>query len=394
MGNMLDDAVITGIGWTDYSRNSGKSVESLAVEAAKAALADAGLAPGDADGIVTYGLLDTVATAVVATDLGMAVVNHYADYNAGGNMACGAVFSAAMAVASGQARHVVVFRALNGASGVRYGGAAFSQLLAMTSIHSDSEPQFLDSCGVTMPVQHFALLCRRHMIRHGTTPDHLAAVAMAGRSYAERNERAMMRKPMGREDYESSRMISEPFRTVDCCLQSDGACALVVSARDAAADLKRQPVRILSGATVTGPRARGGMWGNFWEDHSRSYAHYAAPRLFGSAGLKPADIDLAQLYDCFTYSALVQLEDFGFCTKGEGGPFFAQGRTRLGGDLPVNTAGGLLSEAYIHGLNLVVEAVSQLRGEAGVRQVPGAETALVSAGGATSSGSALILAKG
>jgi acetyl-CoA acetyltransferase len=391
--NPFDGAIISGIGWTDYSRNSGRSVEALAVEAARRALSDAGIAPEDADGIVTYGLLDTVATAVVATDLGMKAVNHYADFNAGGNMGCGSVLQAAMAVATGQARHVVVFRALNGASGLRYGGAQFSRLLAMTSIHSDSEPQFLDPAGITMPAQHFALLCRRHMIRYGTTEEHLAAVAMSGRAHAERNERAMMRKPMTREDYFAAPMVADPFRVFDCCLQSDGACAVVVSARDTAPDLRKPAVRILSGATVTGPRARGGMWGNFWDDHARSYAHFAAPRLFGRAGIAPGDIDLAELYDCFTYSALVQLEDFGFCEKGEGGPFFAEGHTRPGGSLPVNTAGGLLSEAYIHGLNLVVEAVSQLRGEAGERQVRDAETALVSAGGAASTGSALILAR-
>src|SRR5262249_39175289 len=151
----------------------------------------------------------------------------------------------------GQARHVLVFRALNGSSGMRYGGAEFSRLLAMTSIHSDSEPQFLDSAGITMPAQHFALLCRRHMIKYATTEEHRAAVAMRGRPYAAGNDRAMMRKPMNLEDYRASRMIAEPFRLVDCCLQSDGACALIVSARETAADLRQRPVRILSGATAT-----------------------------------------------------------------------------------------------------------------------------------------------
>jgi len=386
-------AVISGIGWTEYSHMSGRSVEALAVEACRAALEDAGLTSRDADGIITFGLQDTVSSAVVATDLAMPVVNHYADYNAGGNMACGVVLHAAMAVEAGQAQHVIVFRALNGATGLRYGGADFSNVLATTSIHSDSEPQFLDSCGVTMPLQHFALLCRRHMIKFGTTTDHLAAVAISGRSYAKLNERAMKQEALTLDDYYASPLIADPFRRADCCLQTDGACAVVVSAADVANDLRQRAIQIASGVSRTGPRARGGMWGNFWDDHTFSYAHHTVPGIFDRAGVSAADIDLAQLYDCFTYSVLAQFEDFGFCKKGEAGPFFAEGRAMLGGELPVNTAGGLLSEGYIHGLNLVVEAVIQLRREAGRRQVIGAETALVSAGGATSTGSALVLAR-
>ncbi len=389
--NLNGATSIAGIGWTEYSRNSKRSVEALAVEASKKAIADAGLRTSDIDGIVTFGLGDTSTTSVVATDLGLPTVNHYADYGAGGNMSCGVVLHAAMVVATGQADNVLVYRALNGASGVRYGGERFSQLLAESSVHSDAEPQFLDTCGITMPAQHFALLCRRHMIKYGTTSDDLAAVAMNGRAHAQLNDRAMARKPMTRADYDASPWIAEPFRLFDCCLQSDGACALVVTSTERARDLRHKPVTVRAGITASGPANRGLMWGNYWHDHSECYAHFAADRLFGMAGISRSDLDFAQIYDCFTYSVIAQFEDFGLCEKGAAGAFFREGRARLGGDLPINTAGGLLSEAYIHGLNNVVEAVSQLRGDAGVRQVKGAELGLVTAGGATSTGSALIL---
>ena len=382
---------IAGIGWTDYNRNSGRPVEALALEACRNAISDAGLSPADVDGLVSFGLGDTSTTSVVATGLGLRQVNHYADYTAGGNMACGVVLHAAMAVATGQADNVLVYRALNGASGVRYGGARFSDLLAESSIHSDSEPQFLDTCGITMPAQHFALLCRRHMIKYGTTDEDLGAVAITARAHAVDNERAMMRRPMSMEDYRASPWIAEPFRLLDCCLQSDGACALLITSTERARDLRHRPVTIRAGVTGSGPANRGGMWGNYWHDHAECYARFIAERLFRMAEIEPSDLDFAEIYDCFTYSVIAQFEDFGLCEKGGAGEFFRAGKARLGGELPINTAGGLLSEAYIHGLNNVVEAVSQLRGDAGKRQVSDARLGLVTAGGATSTGSALIL---
>jgi acetyl-CoA acetyltransferase len=369
MRTLKDRAAVVGIGWTNYSRASGKSVEELAVEAARNAISDAGLVPTDVDGVITYGLADTVGTSVVATDLGLKRLRHYADYNAGGNICCGVVTHAAMAVATGMADTVLVYRALNGSSGVRYASESFSRLLETTSIHSDAEAQFLDTNGISIPAHHFALLCRRHMIKYGTTQEHLAAVAMLCRRHAVLNERAMKREPMTLEDYWRAPWIAEPFRLYDCSLQSDGACALVVTTRERAKDRPHRPVYLMAGVTGSGPANRGLMWGNYWPDHTECYARY----------------------DCFTYSVIAQLEDFGFCPKGEGGPYVAEGHGELNGSLPLNTAGGLLSEAYIHGLNNVVEAVSQLRGDAGARQVQGAELALATGGGATSTGSAIIL---
>ena len=389
----LAATAIAGIGFTNYTRNSGRSVEALADEAARKAIADAGLQPTDIDGVVTFGLGDTVGTSVVATNLGLKRLRHYADYGAGGNVACAVVNHAAMAVATGQADAVLVYRALNGASGQRYGGKAFSKLLEMGGVHSDAEQQFLDPYGVLMPAHHFALLCRRHMSLYGTTVEQLGAIAVTCREHATLNENAQKREPMTLADYFASPWIAEPFRMLDCCLQTDGACAMVVTTLERARDLKQPAVRIMAGITGAGPGNRGGMWSNFSPEPADTYALHVRDELFGAAGVGAQDMDFAQLYDCFTYSILGQVEDYGFCAKGEGGPFFAEGHGKLGSKLPINTNGGLLSEGYIHGLNSVVEGVVQLRRQAGARQVADAEVGLVTAGGATATGSALVLGR-
>jgi len=388
----IDGTSIAGVGWTPYTRNSGVTVEQLAVEAVRAAAEDAGLDVRDIDGLVTFGLCDTAYSGVVGTSLGLRELDYFSDHTAGGNVACAVVAQAAMAVATGQAKHVAVYRALNGASGLRYGGDSWSQMMATTSLFSDAEPQFLDTCGLTMPAQHFAMLARRHMVRYGTDHRDLAAVAITSRDHAVLNDRAQMRAPLTLKQYEASPWVADPFRILDCCVQTDGGCALIVTSAERARDLRKRPVRIRAAAS-SARAARGVMWTNFGDEHSRCYAARIADRLFAQAGISRADIDFAELYDCFTYSVLVQLEDFGFCDKGEAGAFFREGRAALGADLPVNTHGGLLSEGYIHGLNSVTEAVIQLRGEAGPRQVDDAEFGLVTAGGAAQSGSAIILGR-
>ena len=387
-------ASIVGIGWTDYTRNSGRTVEALALEACRNAIDDSGLNADAVDGLVSFNLGDSVTTSVVSTGLGLPKMNHYADFSAGGYMACGIVMEAAMAVATGQADYVVAYRALNGSSGQRYGGAEFSRLLADHGVHTDAEQQFLDTAGITMPAQHFALLCRTHMTRYGTTNEDLGAIAMTMRAHANDNPRAQMRdRRMTLADYQGSPWIAEPFRLLDCCLQTDGGCALLITTPERARDLAKAPVDILSGFTSAGPRNRGAMWGNFSPDSTVTYAEHHADRLFARAGIDRKDLSFAQVYDCFTYSIIGQMEGFGLIEKGQAGDFFRSGEASIGGRLPVNTHGGLLSEGYIHGLNSVVEAVSQLRGEGGKRQVENAQLGLVTAGGATSTGSALILAR-
>ncbi|MCB1742435.1 MAG: hypothetical protein KDK91_18815, partial [Gammaproteobacteria bacterium] len=230
MSALRDRTAIAGIGATAYTRQSGRSVESLALEACRAAMADAGVDADQVDGVVTYGLADTVSTSVVATGLALPGLRYSVDINAGGGMAAGAVLHAAMAVATGQANCVLVYRALNGASGLRYGGAAFTELLERTSVHSDAEGQFLSPYGVLMPAHEFALLCRRHMIEYGTTHEQLGAVATVCRAHANLNPRAQMyARTMSMDDYLASPWIADPFRVFDCCLMSDGACAVLVT---------------------------------------------------------------------------------------------------------------------------------------------------------------------
>jgi len=233
--------------------------------------------------------------------------------------------------------------------------------------------------------------CRRHMIEYGTTAEQLGVVATTFRKNAEANERAMKRDPLSMSDYLASRYIVEPFRLFDICLESDGACAVLVCGSEQARDLKQKPVYISGGAYGGGPNQGEDFFDAIrWPDHSHNYARYIANDVWTSAGVKPADMDFAQIYDCFTYSVLMQLEGLGFCREGEGGPFVQSGGISRDGKLPVNTHGGLLSEAYIHGLNHTVEAVLQLRGQAGVRQVEGAQIGLVTAGAMTC-GSAMVL---
>jgi len=230
------------------------------------------------------------------------------------------------------------------------------------------------------------------MEKYGTKQEHLAAIAISQRESALLNERAIQRKPLTLQDYMASRVIAEPFHLFDMSLETDGACALLVTSAPRARNCRKKPVYVRSAghfgkATVADP-----MWADafLWPDLTENYTRFLAPRLYEEAGLKPEDVDVAEIYDCFTYTVLMALEGLGFCKKGEGGPFAASGATGLKGKIPVNTNGGMLSEAYIHGMNTVAEAVMQLRGECGKRQVPNAEVAFVTSG-ATTIGSACIL---
>ena len=231
------------------------------------------------------------------------------------------------------------------------------------------------------------------MLKYGTSCEDFAAVALAQRAYAVDNERAMMRAPMTLDDYMDSRWVVEPFRLFDCCLETDAAVAIVVTRSERASDLRQPRVTIRaatwgSGQTMYSPGPGG--------DPATTAAATMAPRLWSQAGLGPKEVDVAMFYDCFTYSVLVQLEDYGFVAKGEAGEFVRSGATARGGELPVNTHGGFLSEGYVHGLNHVAEAVAQLRGSAGPRQVEGAEIALSTSQPGYVSGmtAALILARG
>ncbi len=383
MWTLGDKYAIAGIGYTAYTRDSGATVRALALEACGNALADAGLEAAEVDGVISYHFGDSVPAMAVATGLGLPAARYAVDFSAGGNAANLVVLSAAAAIEAGLATSILCYRAMNGRSGFRLGGSR--------EIEARGMAQYTAPYGwITYP-QAMAMWCRRHMLKYGTTSEQLGAVAVTCRAHAGANARAMKRAPITLADHQASPFIVEPFRLLDICLESDGGCAVLVTSAERARDLRRPPVRIMGGAYGGGPDQGDDLFDALrWPDHASNYAKYIARDLWRSAGVGPADIDVAEIYDCFTYSVIMQLEGLGFCAEGEGGAYVEDGRIGRGGELPVNTHGGLLSEAYIHGLNHVVEAVEQLRGAAGPRQVEGAELALTTAGAMTC-GSAMVL---
>jgi len=380
---LKDKYAIAGIGYTDFTAKSGRTVLDLALEACSKAMADAGVGAADVDGVISYHFNDSVPSIAVATGLGLPEARYAVEFSSGGNAANLIVLSAAAAIEAGLAKTVLCYRAMNGRSGFRLGGGRDMASRGIT--------QFTAPFGwITYP-QAMAMWCRRHMIKYGTTSEQMGAVAVSCRNHAQLNERAMMRAPMSLADHQASRMIVEPFHLLDICLESDGACAVLVTKADRARDLKPKPVYIMGGAYGGGPFQGDDLFDAIrWPEHAHNYAKYIAGDLWASAGVGPKDVDVAEIYDCFTYSVIMQLEGLGFCKDGEGGAFVQNGRIGLGGEIPVNTHGGLLSEAYIHGFNHVIEAVEQLRGQSGARQVPDAEIALTTAGAMTC-GSALVL---
>jgi len=383
MWHLRDKYAIAGIGYTDFTANSGTSVLNLALQACRNAVLDAGMGRDEVDGVVSFNFGDSVPSIAVATGLGLPAARYAVEFSSGGNAANLIVQTAAAAIEAGLAESVLCFRAMNGRSGFRLGGGR--------DLNSRGITQYTAPFGwITYP-QAMAMWCRRHMIKYGTTSEQLGGIAVSFRRNAALNERAMMRAPITLADHQASRMIVEPFHLLDICLESDGACAVLVTSAERARDLRHKPVYIMGAAYGGGPNQGDDLFDAIrWPDHAHNYAKYIADDLWRSAGVGPKDVDVAEIYDCFTYSVIMQLEGLGFCKEGEGGAFVQNGRIDRDGELPLNTHGGLLSEAYIHGFNHVVEAVEQLRGDSGSRQVPGAEIALTTAGAMTC-GSALVL---
>lgn len=368
LGAMRDQTAIVGIGWTPYSRLSGVSPATLAVRAIRDALDDAGLEPDEVDGLATHHVNDSAKPHTVASSMNLKDISWFHEEFGGGSKAPAVVGLAAQACHLGDARHVVVYRALNGRSGTRMGGAT-------ASIISDPHQEFEVPFGLVVAAQHYAMAARMHMLRFGTEQEDLGAVAIQQREHARLNPRAMMQQPITMLDYMASPWIVEPFHLLDCCLETDAACAVVITTTERAQDLRQPPVLISAVTRAIGPTVLGAAY----DDLTTTAAALVAPKLYTAAGVGPQDIDVAELYDAFTISVLVQLEDYGFCAKGEGGSFVTSGATALGAHLPVNTHGGHLSEGYVHGLNHICEAVTQLRGAAGRRQVEGCEVALCTA---------------
>jgi acetyl-CoA acetyltransferase len=376
---------VTGIGETRYSRQSGKSVMTLQMEASLAAIRDAGLDPKDIDGVIVYGSMAVVAEDFI-TNFGIPDLKLSAVTPLGGASAVASIQSAMAAVASGICNHVLIPIGRNGSSGA--GGRIGSRVREMPQFRLIGE--FEMPSGAIAPAQLYAPMARRHMELYGTTSRQLAEIAVSTRHNAILNGNAMMTKPLTVEEHQASRIISDPLRLFDCSLESDGACAFVVSSMERARDCAKPVVQIL-GVAEGHPDSPSAITQR--PDLTRLGLAKAAPKAFGMAGVTQKDIDVAEVYDCFTYIVMCQLEDMGFCKKGEGGPFVASGAIKLGGSLPINTHGGLLSQAHMAGFNHVVELVRQLRGEAGNAQVKDAEVGLVTGYGDMGDGSIAIMAR-
>lgn len=386
-----DRTAIVGIGMTEFARHGGitdRSEFQLCCEAIRGAAADAGLAVADIDGFCSYAY-ERHEPVVVQAALGIPELRFSnLVWGAGGGGCSGAVMNAAMAVHAGLCRHVVVYRSLCQGQYERYGQYR----------PRPAGGAYMAPFGLMSPAQTVALTFRRHMHLYGTPAEALGHVAVTFREHAQRNPRALMHgKPLDLATHAGARMIADPFRLYDCCLETDGAAAVIVTSRERARDLRQRPARILAAAQASGPGWGLGPTGSHnmpIEDYHTTNSRAVGRILFAMAGLSPADLDCAQIYDAFSGLLVMALEDYGICGPGEAARFIMDGNLswNRGGSLPTNTAGGLLSEGYLQGFNLVLEAVRQLRGTS-TAQVADAETCLVTSGGALAHKSALILAR-
>lgn len=362
-------AAIAGIGATEFSKDSGRSGLRLAAEAVRAALADAGLTPADVDGLVTF-TMDTSPEITVAQACGMGELSFFSRVHYGGGAACATVQQAALAVAAGVAEVVVCYRAFNERSGRRFGaGVAHREPSAEGAALGWALP-----FGLLIPASWVAMAAQRYLYAYGLTPQAFGHVAVVDRGYAATNPAAYFHgRPITLADHAASRWIAEPLRLLDCCQETDGGQALVVTSLERARDLPQRPAVIAAAAQGAG-RAQEQMTSFHRGDLTGLPEMGAVARqLWRTCGLGPGDMDVGILYDHFTPFVLMQLEEFGFCGRGEAADFVAERR------LPLNTHGGQLGEAYLHGMNGIAEAVRQLRGTA-VNRIPGAARALVTAG--------------
>ncbi len=373
---------IASAAMTGLSPKSGRSVLSLATEACKTTLAAAGLEPQKVDGIAAFSMYDdSVPAESLAGALGLRDLSYVMDFNQGGQSASFMVMNAAMAIHCGLANAILVVRARNGRSGQRVGRVQASGV--------GTELRY--PVGLVAYPQVQALWARRYMIETGATERDLAAAAINASVRASVNPRAFRRKPITEADYFNSPYVAEPYRRLDCTVEVDGACAVLVTSLERARDLKLAPAVIASSAWRTHKFDLDMASFLCYDDFSRNYTYHLRDRLWGLAGLSPHEIDVASLYDCFTGVLIQNIEGLGLCEIGEGGEFLR--RQSADPKLPtINPSGGLLAEGYLHGMNVLAEAVWQVQGMAGPTQVPDCNSAVTCSAGAQC-GSALILTR-
>jgi acetyl-CoA acetyltransferase len=391
-------SIISGIGQSAVGRRLGRTGLDLTIDAAVEAIADAGLTPADIDGVATYpgagggaGVgFSGPGSPEVQDALRLSVSWHSGGIEGAAQLQ--AVVNAVMAVGAGLARHVLVYRTVTEASEQGAGGR---QGIGLGS-GGGGVPRMGGSMQWTIPFRAYsaanwlAMNARRHMHEFGTTPEQLAMIAVNGRRNAARNPKAVYRDPMTLDDYFASRMVTTPFRLYDCDAPVDGSTAVIVSAAEHASAVDHPVARVEAVGTALRGRP---SWDQF-DDMTTMAARDAGAHLWTRTDLKPSDVDVAELYDGFSFLAMCWLEALGFCSHGESGPFVeGGGRIALDGDIPLNTHGGQLSAGRLHGFGFIHEACLQLRGTAGDRQVAGTEVAAVGNGGGPIAG-ALLLTRG
>ncbi|HEU5195867.1 MAG TPA: hypothetical protein VFW70_14095 [Methylomirabilota bacterium] len=352
--SLKDKYCIVVVGETEYSRGSNRSTRAMAVEAVRKAILDAGLKPSEVDGMMDYQGGDSTLAPHVAPDLGIRL-NFYMDVMGGGSSTEALVGLAIGAIEAGMCKTVALYRSMNGYSDFRIGGTGARAAQPVRGLDLAQVPFGMRSAG-----QNFALTFMRHMYDYGTTSEQVAHVKVAHSKHASNNPKALLKDRVTVQDVVNSRWICKPLHLLDCCLETDNATCIIVTSAERARNLKHRPVYIMGVAgRVSKPRL------DFHWAHgpiSRVAGYYAKDIVFPQAGIGPEDVDVTGSYDAFTFTTMLQLEEYGFCKKGEGGAYVSSGIIELGGKRPNNTSGGHLCEGYTHGMSMVIENVRQLRG--------------------------------
>lgn len=376
MSTLSRQAAIVGIGATEFSKNSGRSEMRLAVEATLAALADAGIDPAEVDGLSTY-TLDNNPEIELFRNIGGRNLKFFSRIHYGGGAACAPVLHAAMAVATGVAEVVVCYRAMNERSQYRFGDAFAPDATPTAEI---AHYGYYVPSGLMSPASWIAMAARRYMHDHGATSEDFGRISVGFRDFAATNPKAWFyEQPITLDDHQNSRFIVEPLHLLDCCQESDGAVAVVVTSAKRAARLKQAPA-IIRAAAQGACDDQQMMTSYYRPDITRlSEMELVAEQLYAMAGLGPNDVQAAILYDHFSPFVLPQIEAFGFAPRGQAKDFVREGAIARGGRLPVNTHGGQLGEAYIHGMNGIAEGVRLVRGDS-INQPGQCQNVIVTAG--------------